>query len=158
MDSQLDKRISILESRLEIFELEGRYARLFDAHDGESWSALFTEDGVYRSRDPEKTYVKGRRALENFCTNAEFEGIHLFHLPQLTVRGSSATARIHLEYRGFWPREECAPSVDMVGYYDVAYKRVNGTWLISERVTTTFSHRHSSAAGYAAGSGLTDPV
>lgn len=158
MDLTLEDRLSALEARLEIFDLEGRYCRYFDDHDGEAWSQLFVEDGIYRSRDPEGTFVRGRESLKNFCDDAPFDGLHLFHLPQITVVGDRATARIHLEYRGMWPRESGTPQVDMFGYYDVGYTRVERIWRIERRVTSTYSHRTTSTAGYRSGGGLDDPA
>ncbi|MGW8592876.1 nuclear transport factor 2 family protein [Dietzia sp. NPDC055877] len=157
MSTDIEARLSVLENRTEILELEGRYTRFFDNHEGAAWSQLFVEDGIYRAREPGGTYVSGRAALKAFCDEAPFDGLHLFHLPQITIDGDRATSRIHLEYRGVWPGEPGAPRVDMMGYYDVAYVRVDGTWLIKRRVTTTCSHHAASTAGYLSGSGLSDP-
>ncbi|WP_024793972.1 nuclear transport factor 2 family protein [Tomitella biformata] len=154
MSKDLSARVRALEDRIELLELEGQYSRFFDDHDGDAWSGLFTPDGIYQSRDAGATFVQGRAALKDFCDNAPFDGLHLFHLPQVTILDGTATARIHLEYRGVWPRDPGAPQVNMVGYYDVAYTRVDKTWLISRRVTTTFSREQSTTIGYPSGSGL----
>lgn len=155
MTHRLEHRLRALEDRLHLLELEGRYARFFDDHDGDAWSSLFTEDGIYRSRIADETFVQGRSALRRFCDQAPFDGLHLFHVPQVSLDGDSATARIHLEYRGVWARDPGAPSITMTGYYDVAYARVDDGWRIKERVTTTISREHSVTHGYPRGSGLT---
>ena len=42
----------------------------------------------------------------------------------------------------------------MIGYYDVAYRRVDEAWLIERRVTTTFHTSTTTTFGYLAGNGL----
>ncbi len=36
----------------------------------------------------------------------------------------------------------------MQGYYDVAYRRVDGRWLIAHRVTTAFGREQRTVLGY----------
>lgn len=94
-----------MEDRLAILEVEGLYARSFDDHDGATWSSLFTSDGVYRSRDVEPelstgTSVRGTTALRAFCDTAPYTGVHLMHLPQISLGGDRATSRVHMEWFG----------------------------------------------------------
>lgn len=150
-------RLAAVEDRLAIIELEATYARLFDARQGEAWAALFTPEGLYQARDatPEGggSYVQGRENLARFCCDAPFDGIHFLHLPQISVDGDSAVSRVHLEFVcAFLDRE--APTIRMVGYYDVSYERVDGRWLIARRVTTTFSQQNSTTFGYPATSAI----
>lgn len=152
MTLDVEQRLRALEDRLEIIELEASYARSFDEHDGVAWSALFTADGVYQSRpvgdaDP-VTFVQGARALEEYCRDAPFDGIHFLHLPQLSIDGDTATARIHLEFHGSWGADAGAPRLAMQGYYDVAYRRVDGRWRMRHRVTTAFSREQRTVIGY----------
>jgi hypothetical protein len=98
--------------------------------------------------------VQGREALGAFCRDAPFAGIHFLHLPQLTIGGDAATARIHLEFHGDHPADAGAPRVAMRGYYDVAYRRVKGRWLIAHRVTTAFGREQTTVLGYPAASSL----
>jgi len=157
--ADIEARLRAVEDRLEIMELEAVYARSFDDHDGDTWSSLFTADGIYQSRPegdgPPEMFVQGTDALRTFCTEAPFVGIHCFHLPQLTFQGDEATGRIHLEYYGHWREDPGAPYTKMVGYYDVAYRREGGRWRIARRVTTAFARQREAVFGYRPGTGLT---
>ena len=151
-EQAIEQRLRAVEDRLEIIELEARYARTFDEHDGAGWSALFTADGIYQSRpvgdEPPVTFVQGTQALHDYCRDAPFQGIHLLHLPQLRIDGDAATARIHLEFHGAWTQDPGAPRLAMVGFYDVAYRREEDRWLIARRVTTAFSREQRTVLGY----------
>ena len=150
--SDIERRLQALEDRIAIMELEATYARAFDEHDGERWSALFTADGIYQSRPegdaPPVTFVQGTAALRDYCTDAPFTGLHLMHLPQLSIEGDAATARIHLEFHGSFAAEPGAPRRSMQGYYDVRYRRVAGAWRIAHRVTTAFARTQDTVIGY----------
>src|SRR4051812_30418059 len=95
-NEELEARLLAVEDRLAILELEGVYARAFDSRDGAGWAALFTDDGIYQGRllpgmnAAEVPYVQGRAALETFCTEAPFSGIHLMNVPQITFDGDRA--------------------------------------------------------------------
>jgi hypothetical protein len=149
--TDVEARLAALEDRLAIFELEGRYARYFDSRDGDAWAGLFTADGIYQARGatPEGggIHVQGHVDLARFCREARFDGLHLLHLPQLDVGGDTATGRVHLEFLGLF-HGAAAPTVRMAGYYDVAYARVDGRWLMRRRVTTTFARQDASTIGY----------
>jgi hypothetical protein len=153
--TELENRLRAAEDRLAIMELEGAYARAFDSRDGDGWAALFTEDGIYQGRVMPGTasgqvpYVEGRAALAKFCSEAPFDGIHLLHMPQITLDGDRATSRVHLQFLASFPvGDRLGYLSGMVGYYDVFYGRVDGRWLIRHRVTTTFSRTRNDAFGY----------
>ena len=153
--SDLEARLQVAEDRLAIMELEGAYARAFDSRDGEGWAALFTEDGIYQGRilpgapAGNTPYIEGRAALAKFCTDAAFDGIHLLHMPQITLDGDRAMSRVHLQFLASFPvGDRLGYLSGMVGYYDVAYERVDGRWLIRHRITTTFSRSRNDALGY----------
>lgn len=158
MTRSIEQRLQALEDRLEIIELEATYARAFDERDGETWSGLFTEDGIYQSRPvgdaPPLTFVQGRPALHSFCADAAFAGIHFLHLPQLVFDGDRASARIHLEFHGAYAEDPGAPRISMRGFYDVSYRREVGRWFIAHRVTTAFARTQDAVLGYPAGSAL----
>lgn len=158
MTRSIEERVRALEDKLEIIELEAAYARTFDEHDGESWSALFTDDGVYQSRPVggarPLTFVQGTEALRAYCADAPFDGIHFLHLPQLALHGDTARARVHLEFHGSYRQDAGAPRLAMHGFYDVAYHRVDGRWRIAHRVTTAFSREQSTVLGYPTAAGL----
>lgn len=148
-----EARLRAIEDRLALLELEGRYARTFDSRDGDAWAALFTEDGVYQARgaapgDPRRP--TGRAELAAYCSHAPYDGLHLVHVPQLTLDGDEALGRVHLEFRGTF-RTEGRPTVSMSGYYDVRYRRVDGEWLIAHRITTTLRKDDDVVASYPPG-------
>jgi hypothetical protein len=156
--TDLAGRLQAVEDRLAIIELEGTYARSFDDHDGDTWSSLFTPEGVYQARvvggsRRKGSYVAGTEELRRFCTDAPFTGIHFLHLPQITLGAESATSRVHLEFYGSFS-DEGAPFSKTVGYYDVAYQRCDERWLMVRRVTTTFASESRATFGYVMGSGL----
>src|SRR5438270_3354450 len=155
--SESEARLQAAEERLAIMEVEGAYARAFDSRDGEGWAALFTEDGIYQGRilpgasSGQVPFVEGRAALATFCAEAPFDGIHLLHIPQITLDGDKATSRVHLQFLASFPvGDRLGYLSGMVGYYDVAYERVDGRWLIRHRITTTFSRSRNDSLGYEA--------
>lgn len=156
-NDDLAARLAAVEDRLALMELEGMYARTYDAREGEAWAALFTPDGIYQARGASAagggTFVQGRAALARACRVAPFDGIHFLHLPQLTITGDRALGRVHLEFVGREHGEDHAQR-RMAGYYDVDYARVDGRWLIRHRVTTSFVRQNRSTFGYPATSGL----
>jgi hypothetical protein len=113
-------------------------------------------DGVYQARGatPEQgQYVQGHDALAAFCTDATFDGIHLLHLPSITLAGDRATSRIHLEFIGWW-QGNGTPVTRLVGYYDVQYVRVDGAWRIEHRVTSAMARENRTSWPYPQGTGL----
>ncbi|GAA4487991.1 nuclear transport factor 2 family protein [Microbacterium panaciterrae] len=152
MIPSIEQRLQATEDRLAIIDLEATYARSFDEHDGATWSSLFTDDGIYQSRpvgdEPPATFIQGAIELERYCREAPFDGIHLLHLPQLRLDGDSASARIHLQFHGSWSQDLDAPRLAMQGYYDVAYRRLEGRWRIAHRVTTAFAREQRTTLGY----------
>ena len=152
-----DGRTIKVEDRLELLELEGRYARTFDSRDGDAWAGLFTPNGIYRARGTrpgDRGRYEGRASLAEFCSNAPFDGIHLLHVPQFTIAGDTARARVHLRFVGTFRAD--GSTVDMIGYYDVAYARVDGQWFIDHRVTTTLRTGDGPIAAYPPGDGFDD--
>lgn len=155
----VEERLRAVEDRLEIIELEGRYARAFDNHDGDAWCALFTPDGVYQPRrmdEPGASFARGTEELRAYCNSAPYRGIHFMHLPQITIDGDVARSRIHLEFYGSFETEG-APFLRMAGYYDVEYARLDGEWKIRRRITSAFVRDNLSVFGYAGEDGFSDP-
>ena len=121
-----------------------------------AWATLFTTDGIYQARGATPAagnFVQGRDALARFCADAPFDGIHLMHLPHITVDGDTATSRIHLEFVAAF-RADGSPTLRMVGFYDVSYVRSASRWLIARRVTTTMFRQDNVAHHYPSTSGL----
>jgi hypothetical protein len=156
-NDDLAARLAAVEDRLALIELEGLYARTYDAREGEAWAALFTPDGIYQARGATPagsggSFVQGRAALARFCSDATYDGIHFLHLPQLTISGDRALGRVHLEFVSRDHGEHTQRR--MAGYYDIEYARVDGRWLIKHRVTTAFARHNQTALGYPVTSGL----
>jgi ketosteroid isomerase-like protein len=152
-----EERLRAIEDRLALLELEGAYARAFDSRDGDAWAGLFTEDGIYQARGAtpgERGAPQGRAALADYCSHAPYDGLHLMHVPQLTIDGDDAYARVHLEFRGTFHTVDDSgdhPNVSMSGYYDVRYRRVDGEWRIAHRITTTLRKDDDVVAPYPPG-------
>jgi hypothetical protein len=149
-DSELQARLREVEDRLAIIELEGAYCQRFDERDGEGWAQLFTKDGRYRSRGitspAEGSYAEGRESLAAYCRDAPYTGIHLTHVPQLTIHGDTAEGRVHFEYVGTFAKSDSLSR--SVGFYDVRYERVGGKWYFAEKITTAFASDNVIADGY----------
>jgi len=151
-------RLLALEDRLAILDLEGAYARAFDSHDGAAWAALFTVDGVYQARGlapGDAGHHRGRAALAEFCTHAPFDGLHLMHVPEVTIDGDTARARVHLVFVGTFHREG-DPTLSMAGFYDVRYARLDGRWYIRHRITTTLRTGDGPVGPYPRGTAFDD--
>lgn len=150
--TDIEARVRALEDRLSIIEVEATYARSFDERDGVTWSSLFTSDGIYQSRpigdDPPVTFVQGTENLREYCSTAPFVGIHMLHLPQLAIDGDHVRARLHLEFHGTFLEEPGRPDRTVRGFYDVAYERVDGRWLIAHRITSAYSREQRTLLGY----------
>jgi hypothetical protein len=147
--ASLTERLELLESRLAILDLEGSYSRTWDVGDAAGWSALFTEDGVFEvaavGRRPAERIV-GRAALEAMCRNftAKVTGLHLLHLPELTVEADRASSRLHFEFhsvRRDTPDHTLQTSVS--GYYDTEYRREVGGWRMALRHEVAVTRKRS---------------
>jgi hypothetical protein len=145
----LTERLTLLESRLAILDLEGSYSRTWDVGDGVGWSGLFTEDGIFEvaavGGKPAERIV-GRASLEAMCRNftAKVTGLHLLHLPELTVEADRASSRLHFEFRSVrrdTPDHTLQTSVS--GYYDTTYRRESSGWRIALRHEVAVSRQRS---------------
>jgi hypothetical protein len=138
--TQLASRVSELEARLAIMDLEARYARTWDAGDGEGWAALYTENGTFDMApvgQQQRRVISGTRELAEFCReiDAFYKGLHYMHLPAIQISTGAARARLHFQWTGLYNRDarysgrRCAE-----GYYDVVYRKVADRWLIESRL------------------------
>jgi hypothetical protein len=139
--AQLETRLAVAEARLAILDLEGEYARSWDAADAEGWAAVFTTDGVFDMAgvgwQPRRVYT-GRTELAQFCRdiNASYRGLHLPNLPRIIVEGDTARSRVHFQWLGLFATSTPPHSGQRhaAGYYDVTYRRVDGQWLMQHRL------------------------
>jgi ketosteroid isomerase-like protein len=133
-----EDRLTAIEAHIEISNLEGEYARTWDTGDAEGWAALFTEDGVFEMAGiggSAATRIVGRRELADFCTRIgeSFEGLHLLHVPSLTIEGDSATGWVHFEFRSL-KRTGGATELGIVaGVYQITYAKTEDGWRIRNR-------------------------
>ena len=63
--------MSIVEDKLEILDLIGRYSHAADGDDPEAYAGVFTEDGVFhgRAEQPDEIIIKGRDKIKRFHSN-----------------------------------------------------------------------------------------
>jgi SnoaL-like domain len=144
---------ALVADHVAIMNLEGAYAIRYDARDGDGWSALFVEDGLYEGREPmgsgSVNHVQGRAALSRFCSDAAMRGIHILGVPHLEVSGDVATGRSNFVFHGVMTDESGRDVTRYVeGYYDIAYVRLNGEWLIRRRTTVPFRRSLETIFGY----------
>lgn len=137
----IEERLRAVEDRLALLDLEGAYGRLYDAKQGDEWASLFVEDGIYQGRRlegmPAQNFVRGRTDLARFCSDEPLSGLHMMHVPQITIDGDEATGRIHFQFQAQGVDEHSRVLARAVtGYYDVAYVRTPAGWRIRRRVTT----------------------
>ena len=139
MSTDSDARLAALESRLELLDLEGRYSRTWDTADAVGWAGCFTEDGVFSLAsvrgEPSRRF-EGREALERMCRDftAQVTGLHLLHLPELSLAGDEATSRIHFEFRSVRrDAPDATQQASVSGYYQTTYRRTAEGWRIHER-------------------------
>lgn len=123
------------EARLEILNLEGEYARTWDTADADGWASLFTEDGVFEMLavgDTPGSRHQGREALAAFCRaiNESYEGLHLIHVPSLSIADSDARGWIHFEFLA----RHGVELIRLAGVYQVLYRLTTEGWRIGHRL------------------------
>lgn len=142
-DTSLEARILRLEDRIELSDLEGRYARTWDSGDAPGWAAVFTEDGEWEAREAGTqavaNLVRGREALEAFCRRCAsyVTGLHYLHLNEVEIAGDEARALVYFDFRGtIRPPGSVPETLHQVvsGYYDVAYVRTGDGWRMRRRL------------------------
>jgi hypothetical protein len=136
----LEERVATLEAMLALMTLEAEYARSWDTADADGWADVFTPDGVFElvgtAGRPTRAY-EGRGALKEFCEtfNRLWTGLHLMHLPQITVEGDTARSRVHFEWTAV-ARTDPDHTVQrrVHGYYQVTYRNTADGWRMLRRV------------------------
>jgi len=135
----LAARLALTEARLDLYGLEGRYARTWDTGDAAGWADLFTDEGVFEMAatggEPGRR-VEGRTALAAFCAEytGTVTGLHLLHLPEFTLEGNRATSRLHFEFRAVLrSAPDLTQQSSVAGYYDTTYVLYATGWRITHR-------------------------
>lgn len=64
--------MSLLDDKLEILDLIGRYSHAADGDDPENYANVFTDDGIFHGRagQPDEIILEGRDKLKKFHSNA----------------------------------------------------------------------------------------
>jgi len=133
-----EDRLAAIEAHIEISNLEGEYARTWDTGDAEGWASLFTEDGVFEMAGiggSAATRIVGRRELADFCTRIgeSFEGLHLLHVPSLSIDGDRASGWMHFEFRSLKRAEGATELATVAGVYQITYAKTADGWRIRNR-------------------------
>ena len=135
----LERRVEVADSRFEILDLEGRYSRTWDIGAADDWADLFTDDGVFEiaavGGEPSQR-VEGRVALQKMCRDftAVVSGLHLLHLPEISVHDGVANSRIHFEFRSVRrDAKDLTQQASVSGYYETTYRRMHAGWRIAYR-------------------------
>ena len=123
-----------------ITTIEAAYATAWDTDDADGWAGLFTADGVFEfapvGTRPARSF-RGHGELAKFCrdVNAVYRGLHLMHVPDITLDGDRAHARLHFTWTasavrggGHVERRE------VNGFYHVDYHHTADGWRITRRV------------------------
>ena len=146
----LEQRVSELEATLAIMRLEASYARTWDTGDGDGWAALFTPTGIFEvfdSGSAKPLMVKGRAALATFCreVNAQRTILHLMNLPEITVDGDTARARVTFESKTVRRKKANDTLIGgAAGVYDVRYRRTKDGWRMQRRSERVALRHHTS--------------
>jgi hypothetical protein len=124
----------------EIRSLKARYCRTVDARDWDAWRECFTDDiAFYLTSKP----LLGVEALLEFGTRY-LEGatsVHQVHAPEIAFTSDTeATGIWALHDILLWTEPNMFGVTSMVGYgsYHERYRRVDGTWRISEVKVSRF--------------------
>tara|TARA_R110002072_G_scaffold62214_7_gene155945 strand:+ start:37200 stop:37748 length:549 start_codon:yes stop_codon:yes gene_type:complete len=142
-----------LEDRLSLMQLEGAYSTYYDGGDGAGWASLFTEDGIYQTRQlkgqPPGNFVQGHQALAEFCNSNRLKCIHFLNVPDIRLVGDDAFGRVNFKYRGHFTDDHGhIQATEVEGFYDVAYRRTEAGWRIRRRFTVYFERTQKTIYGY----------
>jgi SnoaL-like domain len=149
-DDEIVDRLSWVEARLELLELESRYSHLWDSGDGSGWAALFSKDGVFERADGSESssdMAQGRAALAQRCAEAHSQhaSLHFLHLPDLRVEGSRATGWMNFQFLAI--NLVGGEVSQTMGFHEVIYVKDPDGWLIDHRTERCLYRRvHGSYA------------
>jgi len=131
------RRVDRIESRNQIVELVGNYARACDEHDIDTLVAIFTEDGVIDS--PSKMLVAhGRKGIrETFLPRYKIRGpsYHWTHDHKVAFDENDADLATGLVQGHAETCPNGTVSIAAMRYAD-DYRRVDGRWLFARRTLT----------------------
>lgn len=139
MDTNQEQRLRAIEDRFAILDLEAEYAHSWDLGTPCQWADVFTEEGVFEmlpTGPTPHTRIKGRTALEEFCTQIRqhWSGLHYMHPPRLKINGDQADSVIFFEFRHVMRSDTHVRQGVTAGYYRTTYVRTDAGWRIRERI------------------------
>jgi hypothetical protein len=140
MTEGLERRLQVLEDIESLRRLKARYCQACDAdHDPDAVAACFVEDGLWEAPDL-GVRAKGRAAIRAYIGGVRAGGrmrhsAHMATNPIIAVAVDRASGqwRLLMMYTTR-PVDGKVEHHRIIGTYDEAYARVDGTWLI-ERLT-----------------------
>jgi hypothetical protein len=146
----------LVNDRIEIIEVLGRYARALESRDGETLATLFTQEGEVEAfsrygqepYEPHNIGVSGRDQIRNMFANAAMpsgRGMHYLTTDHIVdIQGDEA--RLQAQFvvvasaanprpDGGWPAGadmmQGTLSVIMIGHYDSRLRKSDGRWLFT---------------------------
>jgi uncharacterized protein (TIGR02246 family) len=142
--ARADDQTELLD-RLQIMELQSRYALAHDLTDPNAYAAVFTEDAELVSGDG-KVVAKGRDALRKMTANDRKrlngdapENVRSFSSMRHVITNSviditgrdTATGLCYVQTIA--NLKDHGPEILGIGRYEDRYRKVNGKWLIARR-------------------------
>ena len=132
-DTDFARRLDTLESKDAIRELTASYCFAVAEDRGTDIVAMFTTDGVFKSRGNEFVGTEGLTEMYS-SIGAEATPKPYIQNHVIDVDGDHATGRCGVEIRMVRKGE----AYTVAGHYFDTYRRENGRWLFAERDFRTF--------------------
>ncbi len=126
-----ERKIHMLQDRIEILDLLGRYCLTLDTRDLDGWVNCFTENGVFGT---DERAIVGRNKIRAYAeVHAQLGTRHITSSPVydvakngLTATGVASTVVTVATSKGF--------RILMTGGYRDLLEKVDGHWLIARRL------------------------
>lgn len=129
------EQMSYFEDRIAIQELNHRYATHIDLHEIDEWVGLFSQDAVFDEREFDSPLLTGREEIRAYGqTLVEIVQNQLHHMTTHVISSLTATSARGIAFAivdavlkdGFHARHQVI--------YQDRYEKIDGQWLIAERV------------------------
>jgi ketosteroid isomerase-like protein len=129
-----------VEDRIAIHDLVAAYSWRCDTKDFDGISALFAEDGVWDEQVLGAPRCEGREAVHGLfhaLNDAEIPlAVHMISNERISEGDeNSAKGTCHLRTYG----SVNGTPLDVIGYYDDAYVKIDGQWLFASRTLVGFT-------------------
>lgn len=133
-------RLQALEEERSILQTLYAYSHFHDSGRDAEWVDLFTEDGVFDARRPERSRRnEGRAALQKYRQDIAAgrpSGFHMKHLlgsPRITVRGNQADVEAYFVVVNNRSGNK-SPQLYSFGRYTDRLSKEDGRWRFRERI------------------------